>query len=43
MANRDAAHLLERDPKLESERGRAIRLLLRLFERGAALRTLGSG
>ncbi len=43
MANRDAMHLLERDPKLESERGRAIRLLLRLFERGAALRTLGSG
>ena len=43
MANRDAAHLLERDPKLESERGQAIRLLLRLFERGAALRTLGSG
>ncbi len=43
MANRDAAHLLERDPKLESERGMAIRLLLRLFERGAALRTLGSG
>ena len=43
MANRDAMHLLERDPKLESERGLAIRLLLRLFERGAALRTLGSG
>ncbi len=29
MANRDAALLLERDPKLESERGRAVRLLLR--------------
>jgi ATP-dependent DNA helicase RecG len=43
MANRDAAVLLERDPKLTSERGRAIRLLLRLFERGAALRTLGAG
>ena len=43
MASRDAAHLLDRDPKLESERGLAIRLLLRLFERGAALRTLGSG
>ncbi len=43
MAHRDAAHLLERDPKLASERGRAIRLLLRLFERGAALRTLASG
>jgi ATP-dependent DNA helicase RecG len=43
MASRDAAHLLAQDPKLESARGRAIRLLLRLFERGAALRTLGSG
>jgi ATP-dependent DNA helicase RecG len=43
MASRDAAVLMERDPKLESERGRAIRLLLRLFERGAALRTLSSG
>jgi len=43
MANRDAAHLLERDPKLRSERGLAIRVLLRLFERGAALRTLGAG
>ncbi len=43
MANRDAALLLERDPKLTSERGMAIRLLLRLFERGAALRTLGAG
>ncbi len=42
-ASRDAAHLLERDPKLESARGRAIRLLLRLFERGEALRTLGAG
>ena len=43
MARRDAAHLLERDPRLEGERGRAVRLLLRLFERGAAMRTLGSG
>jgi ATP-dependent DNA helicase RecG len=43
MASRDAALLLERDPKLTSERGHAIRLLLRLFERGAALRTLASG
>jgi ATP-dependent DNA helicase RecG len=43
MASRDAALLLERDPKLEAPRGRAVRLLLRLFERGAALRTLASG
>ncbi len=43
MARQDAAVLLERDPKLETPRGRAMRLLLRLFERGPALRTLGSG
>jgi ATP-dependent DNA helicase RecG len=42
-ARRDAAVLLERDPKLETPRGRAVRLLLRLFERGPALRTLASG
>ena len=43
MAARDAALLLERDPKLVGERGMAVRLLLRLFERGAALRSLASG
>ena len=43
MANQDAALLLDRDPRLESPRGRAVRLLLRLFERGLALRTLASG
>jgi len=43
MANRDAAVLLERDPGLVSERGRAVRVLLGLFERGAALRTLQAG
>ena len=43
MAHRDAALLLERDPKLETPRGKAVRLLLRLFERGTALRTLASG
>ncbi len=43
MASRDAAVLLQRDPKLTTERGMAIRVLLRLFERGAALKTLGSG
>jgi ATP-dependent DNA helicase RecG len=42
-ASRDAALLLERDPKLTSPRGKAIRLLLRLFEKGAALKTLASG
>ncbi len=43
MAYRDAAVLLSRDPKLESERGQAVRLLLRLFERTAAMRTLAAG
>ena len=43
MADRDAALLLERDPKLESERGRAVRVLLRLFERTVAMRTLLAG
>jgi ATP-dependent DNA helicase RecG len=43
MANRDAAVLLSRDPKLETGRGKAVRLLLRLFERTAAMRTLAAG
>jgi len=42
-ASRDAAVLLDRDPRLTGPRGHAIRLLLRMFERGAALKTLGSG
>jgi ATP-dependent DNA helicase RecG len=43
MAHRDAAVLLGKDPKLVSERGRAVRVLLRLFERTAAMRTLAAG
>jgi ATP-dependent DNA helicase RecG len=43
MAHRDAAVLLGKDPSLVSERGRAVRVLLRLFERGAAMRTLAAG
>ena len=43
MASRDAAVLLSRDPRLETPRGRAVRLLLRLFERHAAMRTLAAG
>ena len=43
MANRDAAVLLARDPGLTSERGLAVRWLLRLFERTEAMRTLASG
>ncbi len=43
MAHRDAAVLLSRDPRLETPRGQAVRLLLRLFERTAAMRTLAAG
>ena len=43
MAHRDAAVLLRKDPKLTSERGQAVRVLLRLFERTAAMRTLAAG
>ncbi len=43
MAGRDAALLLERDPRLDGARGTAVRLLLRLFGRTEAMRTLRSG
>ena len=43
MAAGDAELLVQRDPRLGSERGHAIRLLLRLFGRTAAFRTLRSG
>jgi len=43
MADRDATLLLQKDPKLESDRGRAVRVLLRLFERTIAMRTLLAG
>ena len=42
-ARDDAALLLERDPDLKSERGQAVRNLLYLFERDAAVRYLQSG
>jgi len=42
-ARDDAALLLERDPDLTSERGQAVRTLLYLFERDAAVRNLRSG
>ncbi len=43
MADRDAELLLQKDPKLKTERGQAVRLLLRLFERNTAMRTVHSG
>ena len=39
----DARMILERDPELESERGKALRVLLYLFERDEAIRYLRSG
>jgi ATP-dependent DNA helicase RecG len=43
MAHKDAQVLLSRDPKLTSERGKAVRVLLRVFERSAAMMTLTAG
>ena len=43
IAHQDAAMLLERDAKLESERGAAVRVLMRLFERKQAVQTLAAG
>jgi ATP-dependent DNA helicase RecG len=43
IARDDARLLVERDPTLSSARGAALRLLLYLFERDAAIRLLASG
>jgi len=43
MAHRDAALLLEKDPKLSGERGMAVRMLLRLFDSKAAMASLQAG
>jgi len=43
VARDDAKLILDRDPGLESERGKALRVLLYLFERDAAALTLRSG
>lgn len=42
-ARRDAQLILETDPELETARGRALRVLLYLFERDSAIRNLRSG
>jgi ATP-dependent DNA helicase RecG len=42
-ARDDARLIVERDPALRSERGRALRILLYLFERDAAVKLLGAG
>ena len=43
IAHDDAAVILSRDPKLESERGKALRILLYLFNRDAAVPLLRAG
>ena len=43
MAHRDAQLLLAKDPGLTSERGHAVRVLLKLFETRAAMLTVVSG
>jgi ATP-dependent DNA helicase RecG len=43
VARDDARLALTRDPKLESARGAALRILLYLFERDAAVKYVRSG
>jgi ATP-dependent DNA helicase RecG len=43
IAADDVKLILAKDPELESERGKALRTLLYLFERDAAVRYLRSG
>lgn len=43
IARNDARLLIETDPNLTSERGQALRVLLYLFERDAAIRLLQAG
>jgi ATP-dependent DNA helicase RecG len=42
-ARDDARLIVDRDPDLTSERGRALRVLLYLFERDSAIRLLRAG
>ena len=43
VARDDARLILERDPELQTERGKALRVLLYLFERDQAVKYLRSG
>jgi len=43
IARKDAEYILNMHPNLAGKRGEALRLLLGIFERGAALRTLRAG
>lgn len=42
-AHDDARMIIDRDPELESDRGKALRILLYMFERDEAIRYLRSG
>ena len=42
-ARREAQAIVADNPRLEGERGEALRLLLNIFERGEAIRLLGAG
>ena len=42
-ARDDARLIMDRDPELQSERGKALRVLLYLFERDQAVKYLRSG
>jgi ATP-dependent DNA helicase RecG len=43
MARQDAVLLLQRDPRLESRRGQAVRVLLNLFDQRGAIETVRAG
>ncbi|HQT46972.1 MAG TPA: ATP-dependent DNA helicase RecG [Acidocella sp.] len=43
MARQDAILLLQRDPKLETKRGEAVRILLNLFDQKEAIQTVRAG
>jgi ATP-dependent DNA helicase RecG len=42
-ARREAQRIIADNPRLQGERGEALRLLLNIFERGEAIRLLGAG
>ncbi len=43
LARKEAQKVVAENPRLEGERGQALRLLLTIFERGEAIRLLGAG
>jgi ATP-dependent DNA helicase RecG len=43
MARQDAVLLLQRDPRLDSERGAAVKILLNLFDQREAIETVRAG